>query len=224
MSEKLNTAEYLTYLEGFLTENRKAKFLEILKARTNHFTVAIEDVYQMHNTSAVMRSCDVFGLQELHVVEQKYGKKIDSQIAMGAQKWVDVFQYPSNQSCLKALKAKGYQIVATTPHVDSCLLEDFDISKKSALFFGTERDGLSEEVMSQADCFLKIPMVGFTESLNISVAAAIILQNLTNRLRNSNMCWKLTEAEIFCKQIDWTRKSIKDVERIEQRFLEECKG
>lgn len=224
MSEKLNTAEYLTYLEGFLTENRKAKFLEILQARTNHFTVAIEDVYQMHNTSAVMRSCDVFGLQELHVVEQKYGKKIDSQIAMGAQKWVDVFQYPSNQSCLKALKAKGYQIVATTPHFDSCLLEDFDISKKSALFFGTERDGLSEEVMSQADCFLKIPMVGFTESLNISVAAAIILQNLTNRLRNSDMCWKLTEEEIFFKRIDWARKSIKDVERIEQRFLEECKG
>jgi tRNA (guanosine-2'-O-)-methyltransferase len=220
MSEKLNTVEYLTYLEGFLTENRKTKFLEILKARTNHFTVAIEDVYQMHNTSAVMRSCDVFGLQELHVVEQKYGKKIDSQIAMGAQKWVDVFQYPSNQSCLKALKAKGYQIVATTPYIDSCLLEDFDISKKSALFFGTERDGLSEELITQADCFLKIPMVGFTESLNISVAVAIIIQNLTQRLRKTNFDWQLTEEEIFLKRIDWTKKSIKDVERIQERYLE----
>jgi tRNA (guanosine-2'-O-)-methyltransferase len=224
MSEKLKTAEYLTYLEGFLTENRKAKFLEILQLRTNHFTVAIEDVYQMHNTSAVMRSCDVFGIQGLHVVEQKFGKSIDAEIAMGAQKWVDIKQYQTNQSCLKALKAKGYQIVATTPHLDSCLLEDFDISNKSALFFGTERDGLSEEVMAQADCFLKIPMVGFTESLNISVAAAIILQNLTNRLRNSDMNWKLTDDEIFFKQIDWARKSIKDIERIEQRFLEECKG
>lgn len=220
MNEILHTNEYLTYLEGFLTENRKTKFLEILQFRTKHFTVAIEDVFQMHNTSAVMRSCDVFGLQELHVVEQKYGKKIDSEIAMGAQKWVDVFQYQSNQSCLDVLKERGYQIVATSPHIDSCLMDDFDISKKSALFFGTERDGLSEEVMAQADCFLKIPMVGFTESLNISVAAAIIIQNLTQRLRNSDIDWRLTEEEIFLKRMDWARKSIKDIDRIEGRFLE----
>ena len=220
MSEKLNTAEYLTYLEGFLTENRKAKFLEILQLRTNHFTVAIEDVFQMHNTSAVMRSCDVFGIQGLHVVEQKFGKSIDAEIAMGAQKWVDIKQYQTNQSCINALKEKGYQIVATSPHIDSCLLDDFNVSKKSALFFGTERDGLSEDVLAQADCFLKIPMVGFTESLNISVAAAIILQNLTHRLRNSNTDWKLTDEEVLIKRIDWARKSIKDIERIEQRFLE----
>ena len=220
MSEKLNTAEYLTYLEGFLTENRKAKFLEILQLRTNHFTVAIEDVFQMHNTSAVMRSCDVFGIQGLHVVEQKFGKSIDAEIAMGAQKWVDIKQYQTNQSCINALKEKGYQIVATSPHIDSCLLDDFDVSKKSALFFGTERDGLSEDVLAQADCFLKIPMVGFTESLNISVAAAIILQNLTHRLRNSNTDWKLTDEEVLIKRIDWARKSIKDIDRIEQRFLE----
>lgn len=220
MNEKLTTTEYLSYLEGFLTENRKTKFLEVLQYRTKHFTVAIEDVFQMHNTSAVMRSCDVFGIQELHVVEQKFGKSIDAEIAMGAQKWVDVHQYQTNQSCINTLKDKGYQIVATSPHIDSCLLDDFDVSTKSALFFGTERDGLSEDVMAQADCFLKIPMVGFSESLNISVAAAIILQNLTNRLRNSELNWKLSEGEIFLKRIDWARKSIKDIERIEGRFLE----
>ena len=221
MNEKLTTIEHLAYLEGFLTENRKSKFLEVLQFRTKHFTVAIEDVFQMHNTSAVMRSCDVFGIQELHVVEQKFGKSIDAEIAMGAQKWVDVHQYQTNQSCINTLKEKGYQIVATSPHNDSCLLDDFDVSKKSALFFGTERDGLSEDVMTQADCFLKIPMVGFSESLNISVAAAIILQNLTNRLRNSELNWKLSDEEIFLKRIDWARKSIKDIDRIEDRFLEE---
>lgn len=220
MNEKLTTIEYLAYLEGFLTESRKSKFLEVLQFRTKHFTVAIEDVFQMHNTSAVMRSCDVFGIQELHVVEQKFGKSIDAEIAMGAQKWVDVHQYQTNQSCINTLKDKGYQIVATSPHIDSCLMDDFDVSKKSALFFGTERDGLSEDVMAQADCFLKIPMVGFSESLNISVAAAIILQNLTNRLRNSELDWKLSDEEIFLKRIDWAKKSIKDIERIEGRFLE----
>jgi tRNA (guanosine-2'-O-)-methyltransferase len=75
----------LTYLENFISENRKQRFIEVLSKRTKHFTVAIEDVYQMHNTSAVMRSCEVFGIQELNIIEQKYGKSIDKQIAMGAQ-------------------------------------------------------------------------------------------------------------------------------------------
>lgn len=220
MNEMLKTIEYLTFLEGFLTENRKSKFFEILQLRTQHFTVAIEDVFQMHNTSAVMRSCEVFGVQEVHVVQQKYGKKIDTEIAMGAQKWVDIKQYSSMQNCISGIRENGYQIIATTPHTDSCLLEDFDISKKAAFFFGTEKDGLSEEVMQQADGFLKIPMVGFTESLNISVAASIILQSVTQRLRNSTINWQLSEEEMFLKRIDWAKKTIKDSDRIEERYLE----
>jgi len=224
MNEILKTKTYLAFLEGFLTESRKSKFEEILSKRTQHFTVAIEDIFQLHNTSAVMRSCEVFGVQELHVVQEKYGKTIDSEIAMGAQKWVDVHRYDSNAACLSVLKKKGYQIIATSPHTNSCTLENFDISKKSAFFFGTERDGLSAEVLEQADGFLTIPMVGFTESLNISVAAAIILQQLTEKLRNSAVDWKLSEDEIFLKRIDWCKKTIKDIHRIEQRFLEEHAG
>lgn len=213
--------DYLNYLEGFLTDNRKAKFLKVLENRTNHFTVAIEDVFQLHNTSAVMRSCEVFGVQELNVVEEKFGKSIDKEIAMGAQKWVDVNRYVSIANCVESLKNKGYQIIATTPHENDCLMDDFDISKPSALFFGTERDGLSEEVMKNADGFLKIPMVGFTESLNISVSAAIILQNLMNRLRNSDVNWHLLEEEMLAKRIQWARSSIKDIKRIEARYFSE---
>ncbi|WP_396210535.1 TrmH family RNA methyltransferase [Flavobacterium sp.] len=212
--------ELLNYLEGFLTENRKEGFLRVLQNRTKHFTIAMEDVYQLHNTSAVMRSCEVFGIQELNVIEQKFGKRIDSEIAMGAQKWVDVFRYNSVQNCLDILRAKGYQIIATTPHDDSCLLHEFDITKPSALFFGTERDGLSAEVMQQADGFLKIPMVGYTESLNISVSAAIIIQDITNRLRQSKLDWQLTEEEVWEKRLDWARKSIKDIEFIERKYWE----
>lgn len=208
----------LTYLEGFLTDKRKQRFMDVLLNRTKHFTIAVEDVYQMHNTSAVMRSCEVFGIQELNVVEQKYGKSIDKQIAMGAQKWVDIIEHSSSQVCIDNLRQKGYQIIATTPHNDSCTIENFDISKPSALFFGTEIDGLSDEVMQQADGFLKIPMVGFTESLNISVSAAIIIQDITNRLRNSNVNWHLTDEEIFEKRIDWARKTIKDIKNVEGRF------
>lgn len=211
--------DYLAYLESYLTDARKEKFLKVLGRRTNHFTVAMEDVYQLHNTSAVMRSCEVFGVQQLHVVEERFGKRIDKEIAMGAQKWVDVRRYDNMSDCVAALKSKGYRIIATTPHENDCLLDDFDISERSALFFGTERDGLSPEVMQQADGYLKIPMAGFTESLNISVSAAIVLQSLTARLRKSDVAWQLTDEEILQKRLDWAKNSIKDIERIERRYF-----
>jgi tRNA (guanosine-2'-O-)-methyltransferase len=209
---------YLSYLEDFLTDNRKERFIEVLKTRTNHFTVAVEDVFQLHNTSAVMRSCEVFGVQQIHVIEERFGKRIDKEIAMGAQKWVDVNKYESAENCIETLKNKGYQIIATTPHENDCLLDDFDISKPSALFFGTERDGLSTEIIENADGFLKIPMVGFTESLNISVSAAIIIQNLTERLRKSDIAWQLSDDELLEKRLDWAKNSIKDIKRIEKRY------
>lgn len=213
--------DYLEFLEGILTDNRKQRFADVLSQRTKHFTIAMEDIFQMHNTSAVMRSCEVFGIQELNIIEQRFGKKIDSEIAMGAQKWVDIKPYATIQNCIDAKKSEGYQIIATTPHDDSCLLNHFDITKPSAIFFGTERDGLSEEVLAQADGFLKIPMVGFTESLNISVSAAVIIQDITARLRQTDIKWQLTSEEILVKRLDWAKKSIKDIKRIEERYFAE---
>lgn len=220
MQSLFQDENYLTYLETFITESRKEGFKRVLANRTKHFTVVCEDVYQLHNTSAVMRSCEVFGIQELNVVEYRFGKKIDKEIALGAEKWVDIHRYSNNQNCIDNLKSRGYQIIATTPHENDCMLEDFDIAKPSAIFFGTERHGLSQEVIDQADGYLKIPMVGFTESLNISVSAAIILQNISTRLRHSDIHWQLTEAELLEKRIDWTRKSIKDIDFVTKRYLE----
>lgn len=211
--------DYLAYLETFITENRRDNFLRVLSQRTKHFTVAIEDIFQLHNSSAVMRSCEVFGLQELHVIEEKYGKTIDKEIAMGAQKWVDVERYNSVAGCITNLKSRGYRIIATSPHDDSCLMEDFDISQPAALFFGTERLGLSEEVLKQADGFLKIPMYGFTESINVSSSAAIIIQHLSSRLRASDIDWHLSDEEILEKRIDWARKTIKDIDFVTERYL-----
>jgi len=212
--------ELLTYLEHFITEERKERFLQVISARTNHFTVAMEDVFQMHNTSAVVRTCEVFGVQQAHSIEGRFGKRLDAKIAMGAQKWVDVFRYNDTQSCIDALRAQGYQIVATTPHKDAYFLNDFDISKKSAFFFGTEKEGLSQQVLSQADTYLKIPMVGFTESLNISVAVAIVLQQLTDKLRRSQVAWQLTDEERLSTLINWTKKSIRNVKDVLKRYEE----
>jgi tRNA (guanosine-2'-O-)-methyltransferase len=211
--------DYLEFLENILTENRKQRFVDVLAKRTNHFTVAMEDIFQLHNASAVMRSCEVFGIQQLNVIEERYTKSIDKEIAMGAQKWVDVNRFESVSGCITALKAKGYQIIATTPHEKDCELDDFDISKPSAFFFGTERDGLSQEVIDNADGFIKIPMAGFTESLNISVSAAIIIQNVMNRLHKSDLNWQLTGEEILDKRMLWSKNTIKDIKRIEARYF-----
>ncbi|WP_324721226.1 TrmH family RNA methyltransferase [Salinimicrobium sp. HB62] len=214
MKEKL---ELLDYLETFLSDRRKELFKEVIARRTNFFTVATQDVYQLHNTSAVIRSCDVFGIQDVHVVEEVNVKKIDREIAMGAQKWVDINRYTSTGDAISALRKQGYRIVATSPHKGT-MLQDFDISEKAAFFFGTETDGLSEEVMQEADEFLQIPMVGFTESLNISVSAAIILQDVTSRLRKSDLPWRLSAEEQILKRIAWAKKNLKNSAEIIARF------
>ena len=212
------SSDLLKYLEGFLTENRKERFEKVLANRTNHFTIVVEDVFQMHNTSAVMRSCEVFGIQQLNIIEQRFGKSIDKEIAMGAQKWVDINTFETVDSSIKTIRAKGFQIIATTPHNNSCMLSNFDISKPSAIYFGTEKEGLSQEIIDQADGYIKIPMVGFTESLNISVSAAIIIQDITTRLRQSNIPWQLSEKEILEKRLHWAKNTIKDIKRIEERY------
>jgi len=210
--------QLLLHLETYLTDHRLARFKQVLDQRTKHFTVATEDVYQLHNTSAVMRTCDVFGLQELNIVEETNSKSIDGEIAMGAQKWVDLNRFDTVTDCIHNLKQKGYQIVATTPHTDDCDLYDFDVTKKACFFFGRETEGLSDAVLNQADSFLKIPMVGFTESLNISVSAAIILQHATSKLKKTDINWQLTEDEKLEKRLDWCKKTIKSYDDIVARF------
>lgn len=208
----------LRYLEDFISQERKQRFLDVLETRTKYITVVIEDLFQMHNASAVIRSCEVFGVQEAHVIEDRYGQRLDKNIAMGAEKWVDVIRHENSINCMEALRNEGYKIIATTPHKNDCSLSDFKIDEKIALFFGTERDGLSREVLDKADGFLKIEMAGFTESLNISVSAAIILQDLTAKLRELDVNWQLTETEKLEKRLEWTMKTIKSIDDILTRY------
>jgi len=210
--------EFLAFLENLLTPERKALFDKVLQQRTNHLTVVTEDVYQLHNTSAVIRSCDVFGVQKVHVIEEQKIKKIDREIAMGAQKWVTLSRHDNSLKCIKQLREEGYQIVATSPNGEAIELTNFDITKPSALFLGTEKDGLSQEVLKNADACIKIPMVGFTESLNISVSAAIILQDLTSRLRKSKISWELSDYDKNEVKFEWLRKSFKNFDYLVKKF------
>lgn len=221
---KILDRELFEYLQTYLTDRRKQLFKAVLAKRTRHFTVVTEDVYQLHNTSAVMRTCDVFGIQDLHVVEEKFGKRIDKEIAMGAQKWVSLHRNDTISGCMDDLQANGYQIIATTPHNDSMFLHDFDVSRKSAFFFGRENDGLSDTVLHRADGFLKIPMYGFTESLNISVSAAIILQHVVTKLKQTDIPWQLSEEEKLELEMEWTQKTIKSANEITEHFYAKKKS
>jgi tRNA (guanosine-2'-O-)-methyltransferase len=216
--------ELLNLFESYLTDKRKTLYKKVIMERTRHFTVVLEDICQPHNTSAVLRTCDVFGLQDIHTIENKYIKKLSKSVAKGSQKWITSKRYKSDGNntkiCFEALREKGYQIIATTPHHTSCLLQDFDISKKTAFVFGEEVEGVSDFTKGNVDGFLKIPMVGFTESLNISVAAAIILQDVTTKLRSSDLDWQLSEEQREVLYFNWLKNSIKNSDIIEEKFYE----
>lgn len=221
-------ADLLNYLEGYLTDKRKNTFNTVLDKRTRHFTVVLEDIYQAHNASAVLRTCDIFGVQDIYTIENKYVNRVSRHVAKGSQKWLNIKRFQEDtdntKACLNHLRSKGYQIIGTTPHNDSCMLHDFDFTKKSAFVFGVEAEGISQDIIENADGFLKIPMVGFTESLNISVAAAIILQEVTTKLRKSTINWNLSKEEKDILYADWVQKTIKNVDKIIDHYNQNIKN
>lgn len=222
MTEKEIDKVVLGKLYEIITPSKREMFDRIAAQRTRHLTVALENVFQEHNASAVLRSCDCFGIQELHVIEKDNQYKIQRDIALGAGRWVDLYNFDQGveptSDCIKKLRSKGYKIVATTPHTSDQTINDIDLSHPIALVFGTERRGISEEVMQQADAFVKIPMYGFTESFNISVSAAISLNVLRERLEKSNLKWKLSEEEQVKLKIKWCTKILRGGKELEQEF------
>lgn len=241
----------LDHLRQFLTPRRRERLQEVLRRRTRWVTVVLTDVYQQHNASAVLRSCDAFGIQDVHVVEIENRFRANSDISLGADRWLTLHHYRGDramQECLAALRLGGYIIAATTapsgsarprelppaaetpedrseegdePTIENHPVESVPIGRPVALMFGTEKDGLPESALAQADLHVHIPMHGFVESFNVSVAAALSLYELTGRLRNSSLAWHLTEEEREQLLLDWTRASVPGCEAIERRFHSE---
>jgi len=210
---------------SFITDHKKGLIDEVLSKRTRYMTVVLEDIFKSFNANAVMRSADCFGIQDVHIIENKHQYEFNPHVAKGAVKWLDRHYYSEKENntvdCINKLKSEGYRIVATTPHTDDVLLPDFDIEKgKFALVFGTEQFGISDLVRENADEFLRVPMHGFTESYNISVSAALCFYELSNKLHESKINWNLSEDENLDLHIDWARKIITRSEEYEKYFLE----
>lgn len=210
-----------SYLASFLTPHRRELLPRVALNRTRHLTVALEDVYSPHNASACLRSCDCFGVQDVHIVEQSNQYLVNEEVALGSSKWLTLKRYQDSTSCLRSLKARGYTIVATSPHQPDCELETYDISQPTVLVFGNERDGISDATKELADHFMRIPMHGFTESFNISVAVAITLHHLIWRIRESGVAWRLSHPEQEELVTQWVRVASEGrLHALELRFHE----
>ena len=201
--DKQNNLDYLLTL---VSDNKREKIQEVIKNRTQYLTVALENISQPHNASAVDRSCDIFGIQDVHVVESKVTFQDHSGVAKGASNWLDVYRYDSITECARNLKKNGYTLVATTPHERGYSIADLPINNKIALLFGTEIKGLTNQAMELADEFVTIPMFGFTESFNISVSAAICLYQIISSLHISDINWQLTPQEAKRIQLQWVKR------------------
>jgi tRNA (guanosine-2'-O-)-methyltransferase len=202
----------------------------------------LEDIYQSQNASAVLRTCDCTGIQDVHIIEEYNQYEVNPDVSLGASKWLSMYYFRSGfaddpsqynrkpgveggeqiRDAVRALKANGYRIVATSPHESGSSPEHFDLEKgKAALMFGTEKDGLTRRALDLADEFIRIPMQGFSESYNISVSVAVILYSLRKRMEQTDLDWRLTEEERKILLLDWLRESIKLSDRIEQKFRQE---
>jgi tRNA (guanosine-2'-O-)-methyltransferase len=215
-------ANLVKYLSGFVNEQKLAKFNRILQFRTRYINIVCEDIYQGHNANAIMRTCDCFGIQDMHIIEKRNTFEINSEIALGASNWVSIYRYNSldNEFIYNNLRSQGYRILATTPHRSSIRLKDIDLNEGPvSIVFGTEREGLSSSAIEKADDFLCIDMVGFTESLNVSVSAGIILHYLRDSLSQSGINWHLADNEKELIKLDWLRKAIKRSDLLEAEFL-----
>ena len=211
------------YLQGFVTEERNNRILSVLENRTRHFAVVLEDLFQTQNISAVMRTCECYGVQDVHIIEKENEFMIHSAISMGSNKWLSLNNYknePGNVlKCAQNLKRQGYTLVATLPAENSVFIQDLPIEEKTAFFFGTELTGLSEEAIAVCDRAVKIPMYGFTESFNISNSVAILISHMIERLHNSDLHWQLSENEKIELYFEWLCKSIREPDFIVEDFL-----
>lgn len=216
----------IEFLAPFITDERKQKVDEVLSQRTRKITVVLEDIYQSQNASAVLRTCDSYGIQDVHIIENRNEYRINPLVTIGCDKWLTINRYnegPSRiKTCVDRLKKDGYKLVATTLNNYDCSLFDLPLDEKLAFVFGNEKEGISEEIEAASDIRMYIPMFGFSQSFNISVSAAITLSYVMKELREKDKSWMLPAGEINELKLEWYRK-ITDLENKIGRSLSASK-
>lgn len=211
-----------TFLGQYLTATRRATIERVLDQRTRYLTLVLEDIYQSHNASAVVRTCECMGVQDLHIIESKSKYAVNKKVLMGSNKWMNLIRYKETgksniATCYAKLKSEGYRIVATHPS-SGISIDDLPVDSKVAVVMGNELKGITKYALEHADETVRIPMFGFTESMNISVSAALCIRALVTRIRSSGYAWKLCDDEKDLLRLDWYRKSLKQPAIMEKDF------
>jgi len=216
-------SSYLECLLEQITPHKALLFNEKAALRTRRLTIVLENLFQAHNASAVLRSCDCFGVQDVHVIEKTNPFSTSHEISLGSSRWLSIHRYSGEdavQQCYSKLRTLGYTIYAASPHKNDVNLETMECSVPLALVFGTEMQGLSEEALHSADGYMKIPMVGFTESLNVSVSAAVCMHHLTWKMREQQPSqFGLSLAEQLDLKIAWAERSFRHSAQLKHQFL-----
>lgn len=213
------------HLAQFVSEHKKAMVEKVLARRTRYVTVVLENIYQSQNASAALRTCECMGLQDIHIVEDTAKYHLNIRVLKGSYKWVDLYRYRDRQAnniarCYDQLRKDGYRILVADPAEDGISIDDLDVSAgKMALVFGNELRGASAYSLEHGDQKVRVPMFGFTESLNVSVSAAICLNTILHRLRHSDAAIGLTEEEKAIIRLTWYRKIVRRSDIVEREFL-----
>ena len=210
--------ERIEYLSSFLLESRIDTLTRALDMRTEYITVMTKNMFHAQNASAIVRHCEAFGVQNIHTVEELCPFLPTLNIALGTERWIDINRHATTADAVKALREQGYRIIATTPHHRSCTPETFDVKKgKFALVFGTEKTGVSEDILEVADEYLQIPMCGMVDSLNVSASAAILIYMLSQRMRLECDDWHLSDEKRTRTLYEWYRYAVRDSEALLER-------
>jgi tRNA (guanosine-2'-O-)-methyltransferase len=223
--EEVDKSKLLSeYLSRFVSDHKKNFVEKVLDQRTRHITMVLEDIFQSQNASAVIRTCECMGIQDVHIIENDSKYTVNRRVLKGSYKWVDLIRHKgklrnNTEACYEQLRKSGYKIVATDPSPEGISIHDISVNDKIAIVMGNELHGTSSYAIDHADIKVNIPMYGFTESLNISVSAAICLNSLIPMLRTSEVNWQLTASEKEEIRLRWLRKMVRNAEIMEKEFL-----
>ncbi len=217
----MNSQKIFEYLKQFLTEERLSK-IEFYAQESSDFVLPVmEDIFQFRNAAAIVRSVEACGFHKIVAMESENEFNPNLRVTKGAETWVEVEKMPHQLESLKKIKERGYKILAVSPEKNATMLPDYNLKEPVALVFGTEKEGVTEEILDFADETLAIPMYGFTKSFNVSVAAAICFYDLKQKLVKSDFDYKLSNEKLWDLKVRWAKNSIKSGEEILQKFLKE---
>ncbi|OWK99049.1 rRNA methyltransferase [Kaistella haifensis DSM 19056] len=217
----MNSQKTFEYLKQFLTDERLSK-IEFYAQESSDFVLPVmEDIFQFRNAAAIVRSVEACGFHKIVAMESENEFNPNLRVTKGAETWVEVEKMPHQLESLKKIKEKGYKILAVSPEKNAIMLPDYDLKEPVALVFGTEKEGVTEEILDFADEAVAIPMYGFTKSFNVSVAAAICFYDLKQKLVKSDLDYKLSNEKLWELKVRWAKNSIKSGEEILQKYLKE---